>query len=116
MSEYINQNQQAPVENTRSGRGPAIASMILGIMSVCGSWTAIIGVIMAIIALVLSGRAKAAGNKSIFATIGKITGIIGLIIGICMIIFSVIYILFVIIVGIGGAAASILDFAEFFNF
>ena len=116
MSEYNYQNQQPVAQNSRGSRGPAIASMVLGIMSICGSWTAIVGVIMAIIALVLAKKATDSGNKSIFATIGKITGIIGLIVGIFMIIAAVISFIFWVVVGIGGAAASIVDFAELFNF
>ena len=113
MSEY---NQQPVVKNTREGRGAAIASMVLGIMSVAGSWTAVIGGILAIVALVLAGKAKAAGNRSMFATVGRITGIIGLIIAIMAVVVAVIYFIFIIIVGIGGAAASIVDFAELFEF
>lgn len=112
MSEY---NLQS-VQDTRAGRGAAIASMVLGIMSVAGSWTAVVGGVLAIVALVLAGKAKAAGNRSVFAKVGRITGIIGLIIAILAVLVAAIYFIFWIIVGIGGAAASIVDFAEMFQF
>lgn len=108
-------NNQQPVSRA-SAKGSAIASMILGIMSICGSWTTVVGIVLAIVALVLSNKAKAGGNTSMFATVGRITGIIGLIIGLAALAFAVIYFLFMIIVGIGGAAASIVDFAEMFSF
>ncbi|MBR6772158.1 MAG: hypothetical protein IKM29_02070 [Clostridia bacterium] len=112
MSEY---NQQ-PVSDPRAGKGAAIASMVLGIMSVAGSWTAVVGAVLSIVALILAGKAKAAGNRSVFAKVGRITGIIGLIIAIMAVVVAVIYFIFIIIIGIGGAAASIVDFAELFEF
>ena len=115
MSEY-NYNNQQPVQDPNAGRGAAITSMILGIASVAGSWTTVIGGILAIVALIFAGKAKAAGNRSIFAKVGRITGIIGLIVAIITILVAAIYFIFWIIVGIGGAAASIVDFAELFEF
>lgn len=115
MSEY-NYNSQQPVANTRAGRGAAIASMVVGIMSIAGSWTTVVGGVLAIVALILAGKAKAAGNRSVFAKVGRITGIVGLIVAIIAILVAAIYFIFWIIVGIGGAAASIVDFAEMFQF
>ena len=64
-----------------NGKPLAIASMVLGILSICSSYGPFIGVIMAIVGLVLNGKAKAAGNDSTFLKVGKITSIIGIILG-----------------------------------
>lgn len=64
-----------------NGKPLAIVSMVLGILSICSSYGPFIGVIMAIVGLVLNGKAKAAGNDSTFLKVGKITSIIGIILG-----------------------------------
>jgi hypothetical protein len=67
-----------------NGKPLAIASMVLGILSICSSYGPFIGVIMAIVGLVLNGKAKAAGNDSTFLKVGKITSIIGIILGVIL--------------------------------
>lgn len=67
--------QSAPAPS----KGPAIASMVCGIASLC---TAFAGVVFGIIALVLSSKFRASNNgrDNGFSTAGKICGIIRIII------------------------------------
>ncbi len=114
MSENnYNQQYSAQPVPSNAGKSQAIVSMVLGLLSVFGSWTVIVSIVMAIVALVLSGKAKAAGNTSAFATVGRITGIIGLILGILAIIGIILYVVIIFVIGVGGAMGS---FSEVFNF
>lgn len=64
------------------GKGPAIASMVLGIISVV-FWffgvTAIVSVILSIIGLILASNAKKAGFVGGMQTAGFVLNLIGLI-------------------------------------
>ena len=81
------------------GSGQAIASLVLGIISiVCivASWMylSIVSIILGIIGLVLASSAKKQGNKSGVRTGGFVTSLIGLILGVlglvaCACIFAV---------------------------
>ncbi len=76
------QSQNEPTNNTDSGKNIAIASMVLGIISVI-CWifgvAAFISVITGIIGLVLSSNAKKQGFKGSFQTAGFVLSLIGLI-------------------------------------
>ena len=65
-----------------SGKGPATASMVLGIISVAlwfFGYTAIISVVLGIIGLVLAGKSKKAGFTGGSRTAGFVLSLIGLI-------------------------------------
>lgn len=67
-----------PVEEPTPGKGPAIAGMILGIISLPFSFLFGFGGIFAFIGLILSICAKAAGNKHGQSTAGLVCSILGL--------------------------------------
>ncbi|MBP5654594.1 MAG: hypothetical protein J6X33_03690 [Clostridiales bacterium] len=89
-----------------NGKTMAIVSMVLGILSICGSYGPFIGPIMAIVGLILNGKAKKAGNDSVFLKVGKITSIIGLILGI---LGSILFIVFTVFM---AAAGTTVDYAN----
>ena len=71
------QNQQMNNIAPEPGRGLAIASLVLGIVSFfC------VGVIAGIVAIIFGAMAKNQGNKSGMATAGIVLGIIGFVLSI----------------------------------
>ncbi|MBO4460343.1 MAG: DUF4190 domain-containing protein [Clostridiales bacterium] len=89
-----------------NGKTLAIVSMVLGILSVVSSYGPFIGVIMAIVGLILNGKAKAAGNQSVFLKVGKITSIVGLILGVILGILWLVFVVFM------AAAGTTVDYAN----
>ncbi|MDR0273093.1 MAG: DUF4190 domain-containing protein [Clostridiales bacterium] len=93
--------------NYNSGRsqnnGKAVASLVLGILSIVFCQACGLGTIMAIIGLILGRNylIEVDGNDGI-AKAGKITSIVGLVLGILAIIFWIVYFLFFIYLGTEG--------------
>ncbi|MBQ5973794.1 MAG: hypothetical protein IJL69_06290 [Oscillospiraceae bacterium] len=83
-----------------------IVSMILGIASIGLCESVIGGLICAIIGLVLSKKAKAAGDTSTFPKMGKIFSVIGLILGIAACVVALILIIIAIAGGFAAASGS----------
>ncbi len=79
-----------------------IVSMILGIASIGLCESGIGGLICAIIGLVLSKKAIAAGDTGKFPKLGKIFSVIGLILGI----IGAVAVLVIIIIAIAGGFAA----------
>jgi hypothetical protein len=104
--------QPAPVSKKNG-----IISMILGIASLVGFESGILSLVCAIIGLVMSKKAAAAGDTSGFAKAGKITSTVGLILSIVAIAAIVIAVIVWIIVLLtaGGAAYSQGVFDEIFR-
>lgn len=72
--------EQTPAEVP--GKGPATASMVLGIIAVAlwfFGYTAIISVVLGIIGLILAGKSKKAGFTGGTRTAGFVLSLIGLI-------------------------------------
>ena len=75
-----------PAPNTQNpprANGLSIASMVLGIVSVCLAAAQLIALPAGILAIIFSAKKQKSGNKSGMAKAGLITGIIGL----CLTIF-----------------------------
>ena len=112
MSEYnYNQQYQPPYpppapQNSSAGRGQAITSMVLGILSICGSYTCIVSLVLAIVGLVMSNKAAALGNTSAFCKAGRITSTIGLVLSIVAIVVVVLYVFIVFVIGIGASLST----------
>jgi hypothetical protein len=80
MSEY-NENVPQQGDNV-PGKGPAIGSLVCGIVAVVFWWfgfTAIVSVVLGIVGLILSANAKKAGFKGGMQTAGFVLSLIGLI-------------------------------------
>ncbi len=76
------QYQQSYGQQNIPGRNEAIASMVLGIVSVVFmffGWSALISVILAVIGLILSGNSKKKGYEGTMLTAGFILCLIGVI-------------------------------------
>lgn len=86
-----------------NGKVQAIVSMVLGIISIVGSYGPFTGVIFGIAGLVVNNIAKKAGNQSTFLKVGKITSIIGLILGA---ILGILWLVFVVFMAAAGTAAE----------
>ena len=82
---------QQPYPQQQPAGGLAIASLILGIISIpLALFFSIGGIICAIIGLVLASMAKKRGNQSGVRTAGFICSIIGLILSIILLIFTIV--------------------------
>ncbi len=71
-----------PNDGTVPGKGQAIASLVLGIISVVLWWfgySAIVSVILSIVGLILAGNSKKAGFVGGIRTAGFVLSLIGLI-------------------------------------
>ena len=87
--------------NKLPGQGAAVASLVLGIISVvCWffSWSVIVSIVLGIIGLVLAGSSKKAGFTGGMRTAGFVLSLIGLIGG------AVFFVACIACAGIFGAA------------
>ena len=92
--------------NKIPGKGAAIASMVMGIISVVlwfFGYSAIISVVLGVVGLILAGNAKKAGFVGGIRTAGFVLSLIGLIGG------AIFFVACVACVGAIGAAASEID-------
>ena len=64
------------------GKTQGIVSMVCGLVSIFGSYSFGVGIIIAIVGLVMNSKAVAAGYQGTPVKVGKITSIIGLILSI----------------------------------
>ena len=71
------------------GKTQGIISMVCGLVSVFGSYSFGVGIIIAIVGLVMNKKAVAAGYQGTPVKVGKITSIIGLILSIILGIVSI---------------------------
>lgn len=104
QQQYYNQQQYyqpqpviipQPVPQVK--KGTAIASMILGILSLLLMDSPIISLVCAIISLCLAGSSKRTNGRSLgMATAGKVCSIIAIIFSLLMIVFYVFYFLILI--------------------
>ena len=67
------------------GSAMAIAGFVLGIISIFTSWFPFFGIIMPIVGIILSILGRKAVSKRVFATIGLVLSIIAVIISLCVI-------------------------------
>ena len=72
------------------GKTQGIVSMVCGLVSIFGSYSYGVGVVIAIVGLVMSKKATEAGYTGTPAKVGKITSIIGLILSIIMLVVGII--------------------------
>lgn len=73
----------APTEvNAPRTNGLSIASMVLGIVSICLAALQLISLPSSILAIIFSAKTQKSGNKNGMAKAGMITGIIGLVLSI----------------------------------
>lgn len=88
-------------------KGKGIAALVCGALSLMNASTGIVGLVLAIVAMVLGGQAaNTAGAK--FGKIGRTLGIVSLILSILALVavvaLVVFYVVFVVLIGVGGAA------------
>jgi hypothetical protein len=72
------------------GKTQGIISMVCGLVSVFGSYSFGVGIIIAIVGLVMNKKAVAAGYQGTPVKVGKITSIIGLILSIVCLIIGIV--------------------------
>ena len=72
------------------GKTQGIVSMVCGLVSIFGSYSFGVGIIIAIVGLVMNKKAVAAGYQGTPVKVGKITSIIGLILSIICLILGII--------------------------
>ncbi|MCR4775930.1 MAG: hypothetical protein K5869_06090 [Saccharofermentans sp.] len=72
------------------GKTQGIVSMVCGLVSIFGSYSCGVTIIVAIVGLVMNKKAVAAGYQGTPVKVGKITSIIGLILSIILGIVSII--------------------------
>ena len=72
------------------GKTQGIVSMVCGLVSIFGSYSFGVGIIIAIVGLVMSKKATDAGYQGTPVKVGKITSIIGLILSIVMLVVGII--------------------------
>lgn len=92
-----------PSPGEQPGKGPAVACLVCGIVSVvCWffGWSAIASVILGIVGIVLAGNSKKAGYVGGMRTAGFILSIIGLVVG------AIVLVACVACVGAAGAATE----------
>ena len=86
-------------ENTSgAGKTQGIISMVCGLVSIFGSYSFGVGIIIAIVGLVMNKKSAEAGYQGTPLKVGKITSIIGLILSIIMLI---------VVIVVAAAAAAI---------
>ena len=71
------------------GKTQGIVSMVCGLVSIFGSYSFGVGIIIAIVGLVMNKKAAAAGYDGKPLKIGKVTSVIGLILSIIGLILGV---------------------------
>lgn len=106
MSEYQNNNAQFQNTTPKPGKGKAIASLVLGIVTLallCWLPPFGFGVISGILGIIFAVLASKAGYRGGIKTAGLVTSIIGLIIAL---IFFIPTLLVAGAVGAAGAAAA----------
>jgi len=79
--------------NVAPTRKFGIISLVCGIASICLSYGPFIGVIVAIVGIVMSGKAASVGDESKMPKVGKILSIIGLVLSV---ILSIIWLIIII--------------------
>ena len=80
----------APTEvNAPRANGLSIASMVLGIVSVCLAALQLISLPSSILAIIFSAKTQKSGNKNGMAKAGMITGIIGLVLSILWLVICI---------------------------
>lgn len=72
------------------GKTQGIVSMVCGLVSIFGSYSFGVGIVIAIVGLVMNKKAVAAGYQGTPVKVGKITSIIGLILSIICLILGII--------------------------
>ncbi len=72
------------------GKTQGIVSMVCGLVSIFGSYSFGVGIIIAIVGLVMNSKAVAAGYQGTPVKVGKITSIIGLILSILGLILGIV--------------------------
>ena len=78
-------------ENTSgAGKTQGIISMVCGLVSIFGSYSFGVGIIIAIVGLVMNKKAAAAGYQGTPLKVGKITSVIGLILSILGLILGIV--------------------------
>ena len=80
-------------ENTapsQAGKTQAIVSMVCGLVSIFGSYSFGVGIIIAIVGLVMNKKGTEAGYQGTPLKVGKITSIIGLILSILGLILGIV--------------------------
>lgn len=106
--EFVNENNSS---NSEQGKGTAVASMVLGIVSVV-TWFfgvgAVIGLVTGIIGLICASSAKKAGYEGGMRTAGFVCSLIGLIGS------ALVFIACVACVGAIGATGATMDLLEEF--
>ena len=82
----------SPAPNTQNPprtNGLSIASMVLGIVSVCLAAAQLISLPSGILAIIFSAQTQKSGNKNGMAKAGMITGIIGLVLAVLWLVFCI---------------------------
>ena len=72
------------------GKTQGIVSMVCGLVSIFGSYSYGVGVVIAIVGLVMNKKATEAGYTGTPVKVGKITSIIGLILSILGLILGIV--------------------------
>lgn len=73
------------------GKTQGIVSMVCGLVSIFGSYSFGVGIVIAIVGLVMNKKAEAAGYQGTPLKVGKITSIIGLILSIIGLILGIVF-------------------------
>lgn len=86
--------QQTPVIEEDRPSGTAIASMVLGIVSIVFCCMNVIAVVLGIVAIVLSRREEQSGHQNGFVKAGFVCGLIGAILGGIYLIYVIAVVMF----------------------
>ena len=85
------------------GKTQGIVSMVCGLVSIFGSYSFGVGIIIAIVGLVMNKKSAEAGYQGTPLKVGKITSVIGLILSILGLILGIVMVV------VAGAAQAALN-------